>query len=176
MNRVILAGVISIVFALVLFTVMIPQLESGGDMTAPVTVIIAFALIHYCLMPSLYGWNALAEKFPVRRDFSGDWLNFQTYKMSTLLHYKGCVSIGFNTEGMTMKLWGFLFAKQVQVPWEKVQSIEEQPMGLYTNIRFIVEGAEPIAFLYTGSLRRYVEDKLPAIGQTKLLENKRFPS
>lgn len=152
------------------------MIESGGDPTVPITIMVGIALVHYCLVPTLYGWNALAEKFPVRRDFSGDWVNFQTYKMSSLLHYKSCVSIGFDSEAMTMKLWGVLFAKKIQIPWSKVQSIEEQRMGLYTNIRFIVEGAEPIAFLYTGSLRRYMENKMPSIGQGHLLENKKFPS
>lgn len=124
------------------------------------------------LAPVLSGWNSLCSAFPVYQEYTGDWLNGQSYRRGPFIHLNMCVSMAFDRNALYLKLKGFPLSRQAEIPWSSVVSITQQRMSFYDNIQFELANGRTITFYYGQSLRMHLHQRLSTLGLTRLIGQK----
>jgi hypothetical protein len=107
-------------------------------------------------------WGALSRKYPVRSEFKGRWLNFQSLRLgpSKLLHFNGCISVGFSEDYLYIRLsplFGSL-VKPMQIPWADVASIADYKIFFATYLDFILTDSPGFCIYASAAIKRYLAE------------------
>ena len=70
------------------------------------------------------GWAVLARRFRLRSYFTGSRWRFQSGQMRWLCGYRGCLTVGANSEGLYLATLPFfpLFHPPLFIPWSEVST------------------------------------------------------
>ncbi len=131
--------------------------------------LMAFVFIAYILLLSMASlaiqnwsrWHKISEAYPLRSEFTGKWLNWQTLLFRAYFGIKDCVSIGFSDEFLYIKFkpkFLFPFAKPIQIPWVNIETIKEKNLLWCPRCEFIIQNTPSLIFYKSWRLSRYLKD------------------
>lgn len=124
----------------------------------PVAVSVSLAVVVMILSTKVRPWDELCEAYPVRHDYKGKYLGFQTMKIGPVISFSACVSVGFDTDSVNVKLFGFPLSKKMQIPWSEVAEIREHTVGVYSDLQFVLRKGDPLTFCYSTELKSLVAE------------------
>jgi hypothetical protein len=91
------------------------------------------------------GWAVLARRFRLRSKFTGSRWRGQSGQMRWLCGYRGCLTVGADSEGLYLATFPFfpLFHPPLFIPWNEV-SMAKKNLLFVSGVRFQLGKVLPI--------------------------------
>jgi len=106
-------------------------------------------------------WGEISEKYPLRSEFTGEWIKWQTLIFRGWSRAKQCIAIGLSSDFLYVKFMPqilFPYLKPIQIPWTHIIAIKEKNFFLAAYCEFVIQDSPSLTFHLSKGLRKSLQN------------------